>query len=195
MINLFDPGYFNEADLRAMGFKSVGVNVSIAKNCTIVGIEEIVIGDNVRIDGYSTIIVPKGGWLHIGCYVHIGGYSFLSAGSGITLNDFSGISQGVKIYTRTDDYSGKYMTNPTIPSEFTGVKKGPVVLGKHAIIGSGSVILPNIEISEGCSVGAQSLVMKNLEPWGVYFGSPAKRIKNRSKRLLELELTFLSKLN
>ncbi|AIN65971.1 acyltransferase [Providencia stuartii] len=192
MINPFNPGYFNEEDLKAFGFKSIGENVSIAKNCTIVGLENITIGDNVRIDGYSTIIVPKGGWLYIGSHIHIGGYSFLSAGSGIELNDFSGLSQGVKIYSRTDDYSGEYLTNPMIPSEFTGVQEGTVILEKHVIVGSGSVILPNVEIGEGSSVGAQSLVMKNLESWGVYFGSPVKKIKSRSKKILELESKFLS---
>ncbi|MEQ5633304.1 acyltransferase [Providencia manganoxydans] len=192
-MNPFNPGYFNDNELKEMGFKAIGENVSIAKNCTIVGVENITIGNNVRIDGYSTIIVPKDGWLSIGSYIHIGGYSFLSAGSGIELQDFSGLSQGVKIYSKTDDYSGKYLTNPMIPSEFTGVKEGSVVIGKHVIIGSGSVILPSVEIGEGSSVGAQSLVMKSLEPWGIYFGLPAKKIKNRSKKLLELECEFLRK--
>lgn len=193
MINPFNPGYYNEDDLKSLGFKSIGKNVSIAKNCTIVGLENIKIGNNVRIDGYSTIIVPKDGWLHIGSHIHIAGYCFISAGRGIELNDFSGLSQGVKVYSRTDDYSGKYLTNPMISNEFTGVQEGVVTLGRHVIIGSGSIILPNVEIGEGSSVGAQSLVMKNLDPWGVYFGIPAKKIKNRSKKLLELETEFLIK--
>ncbi len=36
----------------------------------------------------------------------------LSAGDGIVMEDFSGLSQGVRIYSRTDDYSGKFLTNP-----------------------------------------------------------------------------------
>ena len=107
------------------------------------------------------------------------------------MSNFSGLSQGVRIYTRTDDYSGKTLTNPTIPKKFTGIKSGKVTLGKHVIIGSGSVILPSVTIGDGSSVGALSLVNKNLEEWGMYFGSPAIRIKNRSKSLLTLEDKYL----
>ena len=55
------------------------------------------------------------------------------------------------------------------------------------IIGTQSVILPDVTIGEGSSVGAMSLVNRSLEPWGVYFGVPARRLKERSKDLLELE--------
>ncbi|MET4695177.1 acyltransferase [Endozoicomonas lisbonensis] len=191
-MNPFNPGYYSENDLKDAGFKSIGKNVQIAKNCTIVGLENIEIGDNVRIDGYCTIISAGDGWLKIGSYIHIGSYCLLSAGDGIHLSDFSGLSQGVRIYSRTDDYSGKYLTNPTVPAEYTGISKGTVRLGKHVIVGSGSVILPNVTVGEGSSIGAQSLVTKNLEEWGVFFGSPAKRLKRRSKQLLDLEKKLLS---
>ncbi|MGK7895471.1 MAG: acyltransferase [Xenococcus sp. (in: cyanobacteria)] len=186
-MNPFNPGYFNEKDLKDVGFKALGQNVQIAKNCTIIGLENIEIGDNVRIDGYCSIIAPGQGWLRIGSFIHIGGYCLLSAGDGIRMDDFSGLSQGVKIYSRTDDYTGKYLTNPTVPEKYTGITCGTVTLERHVIIGSGSVILPKVTIGEGSSVGALSLVTKSLESWGVFFGSPAKRVKKRFKHLLELE--------
>jgi len=183
----FNDGYYNENELANFGFKSVGTNVQIAKNSTIIGLKNITIGSNVRIDGYCAIVANGDGWLHIGSYIHIGGWCYLSAGDGISLEDFSGLSQGVRIYSRTDDYSGRHLTNPTVPEHFTSITQGPVILKKHVIVGSGSVILPKVTIGEGSSVGALSLVTKSLEPWGVYFGSPVKRLKGRSKRLLELE--------
>jgi acetyltransferase-like isoleucine patch superfamily enzyme len=187
LMNPFNPGYFNEDDLKDAGFKSLGRHVQIAKNCTIVGLENIAIGDHVRIDPYCSIIAAGSGWLQLGSYIHIAGYCLLLAGDGIRMEDFSGISQGVRIYSRTDDYSGNHLTNPTVPEKYTGVTRGAVVLGKHVIVGSGSVILPNISIGEGSAVGALSLVTKNLKPWGIYFGSPAKLLKGRSPRVLELE--------
>jgi len=183
----FNDGYYTEEDLQGMGFKSVGKNVQIAKNNTIVGVENISIKDNVRIDGYCAIIAAGGGWVEIGSHVHIGGWCYLSAGEGIRLSDFSGLSQGVKVYTRSDDYSGEFLTNPTVPEEYVKVSRGSVILKKHVVVGSGSVILPGLTIEEGSSVGALSLVTKNLAPWGVYFGSPVKRLKSRSQRVLELE--------
>jgi galactoside O-acetyltransferase len=191
--NPFDPEYYTEKDLQNLGFKALGKNITIARNNTIVGIQNIEIGDNVRIDGYCAIIAAGNGWLKIGSYVHIGGWSYLSAGNGIELEDFSSISQGVRVYSRTDDYSGDSLTNPTIPEEFTGVTSGKVIVGKHVIIGSGTVILPKVHIHEGTSVGALSLVTKDLDPWGVYFGCPVRRLKERSKRLLELETKLMRK--
>ncbi len=191
MTNPFDPGYYRDDELREFGFGAIGSNVQIAKNCTIVGLGNIEIGNNVRIDAYASLIVPAGGWIRVGSYVHIGGYCLLSAGDGVTLEDFSGLSQGVRIYSRTDDYTGKYLTNPTVPERYTGIARGAVRLGRHVIVGSGTVILPRVTIGEGASVGALSLVTKSLEPWGVYMGCPVKRLKGRSKRLLELEQQLL----
>lgn len=184
---MFDSGYYSENDLKDR-FKSVGENVLISKNCTIIGTENIEIGSNVRIDDYCCIMV--GGdeaSLKIGSYVHIAAHCYLSAKNGIVMEDFTGISQGVKIYSNSDDYSGAFLTNPTVPSKFTNATGGTVTLKKHAIVGSGSVVLPNVTIHEGTSVGALSLVTKDLKEWSIYFGSPAKRLKNRLKNLLDLE--------
>ncbi len=195
MENPFDPGYYSESDLKYAGFKSIGKNVRIAKNNNIVGLKNISIRDNVRIDGYCAIIASGDGWLDIGSFVHIGSWCFLSAGAGIRLDDFSGLSQGVRIYSRTDDYTGRHLTNPTVPEKFTGVTSGAVVLERHVIIGSGTIILPRVTVGEGVSVGALSLVTKNLKAWGVYFGAPAKRIKERSKDLLKLEGQLLAEVS
>lgn len=183
----FNPGYYEEKQLKEFGIKSVGKNVLVAKNCTIVGLENITIGDNVRIDGFSTIIAAGDGFFDIGSYVHIGGYSAIFAGAGVTMHDFSGLSQSVKIYTKSDDYSGKFMTNPTVPEHLTGVVSGPVMIERHAIVGSQSIIMPGVNLAEGTAVGANSLIMKNTEEWSIYFGSPAKKIKNRKRNPLELE--------
>jgi acetyltransferase-like isoleucine patch superfamily enzyme len=51
--------------------------------------------------------------------------------------------------------------------------------------------MPGVVLSEGTSVGAMSLVLKSTEPWGVYVGNPAKRLKDRKRDLLELEKEYL----
>ena len=181
----FNVGYYSTVDLNEMGFRKIGTNVQIAENCMIIGIENISIDSNVRIDGYTSLIVSDEGFLKIGSYVHIGSYCHLLASEGITIGDFSGLSQGVCIYTRNDDYTGNWLTNPTVPDEFRGVSCGPVTLKDHVIIGSGSIVLPNTCIGEGTAVGALSLVHKNLQPWTVYVGNPVRKFKKRSKKLLE----------
>ena len=54
------------------------------------------------------------------------------------------------------------------------------------------MVLPGVKIGNGTSVGALSLVTKSLDEWGVYFGSPAKRVKARKKDLLEQEKLLLN---
>lgn len=187
MNNPFDPGYFSDEQLVDFGFKKVGNNVRIAKNCTIIGQGNIELGNNVRIDGYCSIIAAGDGFAKIGSFVHIAGYCGIYAGKGVVLEDFSGLSAGVRIYTGTDDYSGRTLTNPTVPKKYTGVTSGPVTLQRHVIIGTGSVILPGIRANEGAAVGALSLITKDLEAWSIYGGTPARKLRDRSKDLLEIE--------
>lgn len=191
MINPFDPGYYHEHELREFGFKSVGNNVRVAKNCTIIGLEHISLGDHVRIDGYSTL-VAAGGFITLGNYIHVGGYAMLSGGAGIVMEDFSGLSQGVRLYSKSDDYSGASLTNPTVPARFLAVKQGVVTLARHVIVGSGSIVLPGVTIGTGSAVGALSVVSRSLDAWGVFAGVPARRIKARSQALLEQEAELLA---
>jgi acetyltransferase-like isoleucine patch superfamily enzyme len=188
--NPFDTGYYVESELRGFGFGSVGENVRIAKNCTIIGLNNISIGSHVRVDSHVTIVAGAGE-LVVGSYIHIAAGAYLTANGGITMSDFTGLSQGVKLYSATDDYSGNALTNPTVPRKFLNVSLGRIVLQKHVIIGSGSVVLPGCIIGEGSAVGALSLVTKNLAPWGIYLGCPAIRLKARSRKLLELEAQLI----
>ena len=52
-------------------------------------------------------------------------------------------------------------------------------------------IMPGVVLEEGTSVGAMSLVLKSTQPWWIYVGNPAKRLKNRKKDLLALEKQYL----
>ncbi|SEH05458.1 dTDP-4-amino-4%2C6-dideoxy-D-glucose acyltransferase [Candidatus Venteria ishoeyi] len=97
----------------------------------------------------------------------------------------------VQIFTRSDDYSGETLTNSTIPEKYRNVLKKEVFVGKHSIVGAGSIIMPGVILAEGTSVGAMSLVRKNTIPWSIYLGSPAKKLKDRKKDLLLLEKQFL----
>lgn len=176
-----------------MGFSSVGDNVQISDRASLYGVDRIDVGSNVRIDDYCVLAAGPGG-IGIGDYVHIGIGSTLVGAGRITLSDFSGLSSRVSIYSSSDDYSGATMTNPTLPREFTGVTHADVFLGKHVIVGSGSVILPGIMLEDGVAVGALSLVTKNCRAFGIYAGNPAKRLKERKRDLLELETRLMGRL-
>jgi galactoside O-acetyltransferase len=58
------------------------------------------------------------------------------------------------------------------------VMGGRLVVGNDVYIGARSVIMP-VTIGDGCVIGAGSFVNKDCEPWGIYVGSPAKKIGTR----------------
>ncbi|MES9855330.1 MAG: acyltransferase [Sedimenticola sp.] len=181
----FGGRYYESEELCSFGFKRVGKNVKIHSRASVYCPENIELGDNVRIDDY--VVIVAGGPLKIGSYVHIANFCYVGSRAGITFNDFVGLAHGVRIFSSSDDYSGAHLTNPTVPGEMTGGVSAPVLLDKHVIIGANSVVLPGVNIGEGCSVGACSLVKADLAPWGVYFGTPVRRIAQRAKDLLQLE--------
>ena len=178
-------------ELDTLGFRSVGDNVHISDRASFYGAGRISIGSNTRIDDFCVLSAGKGG-IFIGEYVHIGAGSLMMGLGKIILSDFSGLSSRVSIYSSGDDYSGSAMTNPTVPSEYTGVINADVYLGRHVIVGSGSVVLPGVTLEEGVAVGALSLINRNCEAFGIYAGNPARRIKERKRDLLLLEEQFLA---
>ena len=92
-----------------------------------------------------------------------------------------------------DDYvSG--IGSPLVPNEFKGDSVyGQIHLNELTIIGSNSVILPNVSVGEGSTLGALSLANQDMESWSLYAGIPAKKIKNRKKdEILKLRDKFLS---
>jgi len=183
----------NKSQIKKLGLKSVGENVRISDKASFYGSSNIIIGDNVRIDDFVVMSAGEGGII-IGSHIHIAVFcSFLGAGQ-IVIEDFSNFSSRVAVYSSNDDYSGNFMTNPTINSKYTNVSSGPVQIGKHTIVGCGSVILPNVSIGEGTAIGALSLVKGNCKPFSIYSGVPARYIKKRSKKLLDLEAKFLNSL-
>lgn len=179
--------FYSNSELQTMGFKAMGRNVLISKFARFYSIDTISVGDNSRIDDFCII----SGLVSIGRNVHIAAGCYLYAGNaGITFQDYSGLSSKGTVYAVTDDYSGKMLTNPTVPMELRGVIENPVIIGRHVVIGASSVILPGVTIAEGCSFGAMSLINKSTEPWGVYYGVPCKRMKERYQDLLELQRVY-----
>jgi acetyltransferase-like isoleucine patch superfamily enzyme len=178
---------FSLNHLKSIGVKIYGngTNIEISKLAKIYNPSRLILQDNIRIDDFS--ILSGRGNIEIGNYVHIGAHCSISSYSKIQFHNYSGLSSGVKLFGSTDDYSGKFMTNPTVPPQFLGTIHGDIILNKHVVIGAGSIILPNTTLAEGTAVGALSLINKNTEAWKIYAGNPAKIIKNREKNCLEYE--------
>ncbi|MBC8214211.1 MAG: acyltransferase [Candidatus Marinimicrobia bacterium] len=183
--------FLSKKQLKQMEFKYLGSNVLISDKASVYNCKNISIGDNSRIDDFC-IISSGDGEIEIGKYVHIACFSSLIGKETIVMEDFSGLSSRVSIYSSSDDYSGNYLTNPTVPEKYCNVVHKPVSLKKHVIIGTGSVILPGVTIGEGTAIGALSLVNKNCKPNMIYSGIPAKLVTKRNIEIYKLEEILLS---
>ncbi len=180
--------YYSEEELLSIGFKRLGKNVKISDRASIYNADQIEIGDNSRIDDFCVI----SGKVFIGSYCHITPTCLVAGGTpGITFSDFCTLAYGVKIFAQSDDYSGETLTNSLIPATYKNEIFKPVSLGAHVIVGAGSIIFPGVDVAQGCSIGAMTLVNKSTQPWGIYVGNPARRIRERKKDLLQLAKKFL----
>jgi|GEM_PF-177806 len=182
-------GFYSEIELRSLGLRSYGKDVKISKLASLHGCGNIDIANHVRIDDFCIISAGEGGVV-IGDHVHIACYCSIIGKSKVILGDFSGISSRCAIYSSNDDYSGDFLTGPTIPDEYKNVYHADVYIGRHVIIGVFSTILPGVTIHDGAGVGAYSLVTKDVEKGYIVAGVPAKKIKNRSNKIFELEIQY-----
>jgi acetyltransferase-like isoleucine patch superfamily enzyme len=182
--------FLADDDLAELGFKALGRNVFVSERASIFGASRIRVGNNVRVDDFCILSAGEGG-ITLGSYIHIAAYSSIIGAGEVTVDDFANLSSRVSIYSSSDDYSGRHMTNPMVADEFKQVDVRPVHIGRHVVIGSGSVILPGVTLHDGCAVGALSLIKSDCEPFAIYGGAPARRLATRDTNLLDLERQFL----
>jgi dTDP-4-amino-4,6-dideoxy-D-glucose acyltransferase len=182
--------YYSLEELARLNLAACGDNAMISRKASLHNPGNISIADNVRIDDFCLLSAGSGG-IAIGSNVHIAAYTSLIGRGRIELSDFANLSSRVSVYSSSDDYSGLSMSNPTIPEEFKQVTHQDVHIGRHVIVGTGTVILPGVRLELGAAVGALSLVKTNVAEFTIVGGVPAKVIAQRSRQLLETELRFL----
>lgn len=180
--------FLSVEQLASLGFKKLGKNVRISDKASIYNHDQIEIGDHSRVDDFCVV----SGKVTIGRNVHIAIFCNIAGGTeGITFDDFSGLAYGCHVFSQSDDYTGLTLTNPTVPAQYKKEKKARIHIGRHCIVGTNSLIFPGVTMAEGCSLGAMSMLLKSTDPWGIYVGVPARRIKDRNRDLLELEYIYL----
>jgi galactoside O-acetyltransferase len=179
-------GFLPPAGVAALGFAAVGENVSIDDGARFYGAERITLGSNVRIDAFVVLSAgPEG--IVIGDYVHLAVGALISGAARVELHDFANISSRVAIYSSNDDYHGHALTNPTVPDRYRRVQVAPVMIGRHVIVGSGTVILPGVTLGEGAAVGALSIVKRDVAPFTIVAGPSGRVVGTRRRDLLALE--------
>ena len=180
--------FYTEAELKTIGLKKVGENVKLSRKASIYSPEKISLGSNIRIDDFCIL----SGNITLHNNIHIAAYTAIYGGDcGVIIEDFVNLSSRICIYSVSDDYSGEYLAGPMVPDDFRNVHGEVVYIGKHVIIGSGSMVMPGVVIGEGSAFGAYSFINHSVDPWTINVGIPCRVIRERSKNVLELETQLL----
>lgn len=178
--------HYSHDELIALGLAEVGNNVLVDKSCRFYGTSNIHFADHVRVDA-NCVVSAGSGSVRIGSFIHIAvGVAILGSG-GLIMEDFTGLSAHVCVFSSNDDYVSGAMTNPMVPIEYRNVTEAPVRLRRHAVVGAGSVILPGVEIGIGAAVGALTLVRKSVPDFAIVIGNPMRQVGERGRTMLEDE--------
>ncbi|MBD2178833.1 acyltransferase [Pseudanabaena sp. FACHB-1998] len=133
----------------------------------------------------SNVIISEFCWLHggiktvIGNFIHIASHCSISGGGLCILEDFVGLSAGVRLITGSEMLKGEGLTNPTIPAKYRSVYRSFVHLQKHSFLSTNVVVHPGITIGEGAVVASNSVVTKDVKPWTINAGNPTRVIAER----------------
>ncbi len=165
----------------------VGDSVAIypvAKVFNIVGDKELIkIGSYTHIKG-ELLTFAHGGSINIGEYCYVGDHSRIWSAKQITIGDRVLISHNVNVFdsnTHPVNSSKRHQQFKDIifsghPSQID-LHERSVIIENDVLIGCMSIILKGVTIGEGAIVGAGSVVTKDVPPWTIVAGNPAKIIR------------------
>lgn len=161
-------------------FASLGDEVTLHPPCVFVASEHMHVG--------SRVIVSEFTWIHagvgtvIGSFVHLSNHSSIAGGGACIVEDFAGLSAGARLVTGTELVGGEGLTNPTVPAAFRAVRRSFVHLQKHVFLGTNAVVHPGVTVGEGAVIGSGAVVTRDVEPWTINVGAPARAIRTRDHR-------------
>jgi len=142
----------------------------------------ITVGDKVTIGSYA-LIRPTGKYggeigagLRVGNNSNIGPFAYIGCSGMITIGNNVMISPRVSIYAENHNFS-----RTDIPMKEQGVTREEVIIEDDCWIAANSVILAGVTVGRGSIVSAGSVVTKDVPPYSVVGGVPAKIIKTRNE--------------
>jgi dTDP-4-amino-4,6-dideoxy-D-glucose acyltransferase len=175
--------FYGVDEIRKMGIKC-GERCLLHKTTTVVAPEKLELGHDVRIDGFSVISATGG--ITIGNHVHLASHLVLMGGAGIDIGNFCSIASSAKIFSMSDDVSGKGLVGPCVPLHTRHVHSGKVIMEPHSVMSVNTVMMPNARLSYGSTLLPFSTMMKgHIHPGCILSGNPAKVVKDKVEGFLE----------
>lgn len=125
------------------------------------------LGKGTHLCRRAEVLLPMG--LKLSDRVSVGWFAELDARGGISVGHDTNISSHVKLITGSHD-----IEDPEYTADFQ-----PIAIGHHCWIGTGAMVLQGVTIGDGAVVAAGAVVTKDIPPYEVWGGVPAKFIRKR----------------
>lgn len=164
-------------------FAGIGAHVEICPHVVFLKPENILFSNHILISDFC--------WIHggihtvIGNFIHIASHVCISGGGVFIMEDFANASAGARLITGSDLVHGEGLSGPTIPAKYRAVSRSYIHVEKHAFLATNVIVHPGVTIGEGAVVGSNSVVTKDIEPWTINFGTPAKPNSTRPRQTIK----------
>jgi acetyltransferase-like isoleucine patch superfamily enzyme len=142
--------------------------------------QAISIGSNVYIGHYAILRAYDRAGLAIGDDSWIGQLCYVNAAGGVEIGSRVGIGPGVKIMSSEHSEEGR-----SVPVLLCELEFAPVRIEDDCDLGMGAVVLPGRKVGRGSIVGAGAVVTRDVEPYSIVAGVPARKIGMRPERNLQ----------
>lgn len=161
-------------------------------------------GKNVRVYNLAKIINPQFAYLDDECKIldfcfidakasfRFGKYSVMTwhclaeGWANIEIGDRCFLGPGTKLLGSTYEFNDCYACEH-LPEGTHSTRFGDIRICNDAYLGANCVVMPGVTVGEGAVVGSCTFINKNLDPWGIYVGTPAKKIGERRKPTKECQ--------
>lgn len=158
--------------------KFIGKGVRLYPMCKMIHPSSAELDDNCQIMDFT--FIDAGELLKIGKYSTITWHCIIEGGAKTYIGDRVFLGPGSKLLTSTYELNGFYSVEH-LPENCGAIRYGDIILKDDVYLGANVTVLPGVTIGEGAIVGANALVSKDIESWGIYVGSPCKKIGERQK--------------
>ncbi len=163
--------------LKKQKYKNIGKKTYIDKSVHIIGLKNIRIGSNniISDDTWLNVNDRTDGkiGIEIGNNCYIGKRNFFSSSAKITLKDY--FMSGINCSLLGSDH---LIDEPLKPYIHTGTTNDTsIYIGTNVWFGANVTVIGDVKIGHGSIIGANSLVLKDIPPFSIAVGNPAKVIK------------------
>lgn len=158
-----------------------GSGLNLMENSTInaLSYDGVEIGDNFTLGKYAMIectgvLRNVGSSLKIGDNVGINHYCYIGVRGNVEIGNNVIFGPRVNVFSENHNFN-----DLNIPIKHQGVTRGDTKIGNDVWIGANVSIMSGVVVGDGCVIAAGSIVTKNIEPFSIVGGVPAKFIKKR----------------